>query len=206
MPAVDKASFEGQSGRMHVLALALASALAVEISGPDASAKETHPVPFYVPRTASLGVFVNPFKAVSLDVRIAWELGVVEQPRNHLVVLIQVGTSTAISLPLGLRALYQHVGMLGIGYRSTRELFHWGFSIMTGPLWYRASYTPDYPYDFESRFTTYSEVTAQAGLKLAKHLIVGVYVGYGAPWDMSPRFPGSFYTGGFTAGLFADWR
>ncbi len=191
---------------MHVLALALASALAVEISGPETSTRETHPVPFYVPRTASVGFFFNPPNAVSLGVRIAWEVGVIEQPRNHLVILLQLGTATAISLPVGMKALYQHVAMLGFGYRSTRELFHWGFTIMTGPLWYRAAYRPDYPYNFESRFVTYSEATAQAGLKLAKHLVVGIYAGYGAPWDMSTRFPASFYTGGFTAGVFADWR
>ncbi len=205
MPSVDKASFEGQSDVMHVLALALASALAVEVSGPETSAREQHPAPWYLPRTASVGFFFNP-PSVSVNVRLAWEIGVIEQPRNHLVMLLQAGTATALSLPFGIKELYQHVGLVGFGFRSTRELFHWGFTIMTGPLWYRASYLPSFPYNFESRVVTYSEATAQAGLHVAKHLVVGLYAGYAAPWDVSTRFPASAYTGGFTAGLFADWR
>jgi hypothetical protein len=150
-------------------------------------------------------MFVNP-PAITMDVRLGWELGVIEQPRNHLIIEVQVGTGTAVTFPLGIRAIYQHVAMLGFGYRSTREVFHWGFSVMTGPLWYRAAYNPGVPFRFESRVVTYSEATVQFGFKAAAHLIVGVYGGYGAPWDVSNRFPATIYTGGPTFGLFADWR
>lgn len=190
---------------MHVFALALASALAVDLSGPDVSTREPHPVPWYLPRTASVGLFINN-SAVTIDARLAWEFGVIEQPRNHLVILVQLGTGTAIATPKGIQALYQHVGLLGFGYRSTRELFHWGFSVMTGPLWYRAAYAPGAGFGFESRWLTYSEVTGQIGLRLARNLVVGIYGGYAAPWDVSNRFPASLYTGGPTFGFFADWR
>ncbi len=203
---VDKLSFERQSAHMHVLALALASALAVEIAGPEASAREAaHPAPWYLPRTVSTGLVIN-HPAISVDVRLAWEIGVIEQPRNHLVIMLAVGTGTVLSPPKGIRDIYQHTAMLGFGYRSNRERFHWGFSVLTGPLWYRASYQPGVPFKFENRLLTYSEASAQAGLRLFEHLIIGLYAGYGAPWDVSNRFPSSVYLGGFRFGFFADWR
>jgi len=190
---------------MHVLALALASALAVEISGPETLKREAHPVPAWLPRTASVGMVVNP-PAITLDVRLAWEIGVIEQPRNHLVIMVELGTGLALTTPKGLKNMYQHVAMLGFGYRSTRELFHWGFSVLTGPMWYRSAYGPNTGFDFESRVVTYSEITGQVGLKLLEHFIVGIYLGYGAPWDVSTRFPSSIYLGGFRFGFFAEWR
>ena len=191
---------------VHVLALALASALAIDIAGPQVSAKETyHPVPWYLPRKVTIGAGVNP-PTVSIDLRLAWELGVIEQPRNHLVIMIELGTGLTLVNQARIRALYQHVAMVGFGYRSTRELFHWGFSVLTGPLWYRAGYAPGVGLNFENRFVTYSEATAQAGLVVKEHLIFGIFAGYGAPWDITERFPAGIYTGGFRVGVFGEWR
>ncbi len=190
---------------MHVLALALASALAVEISGPDTAERETHPIPWYVPRTFSLGLFINPPVATP-HFRIGWEIGVLEQPRNHLVALWQIGSGTGASLPPGFKGLYQHVAIVGVGYRSTREVFHWGFTVTFGALWYRASFVPGSVYQFENRVLSYSEAHAQAGWRVLDHLVIGVYAGYASPWDVSIRFPGNIYTGGPLFGFFADWR
>lgn len=193
---------------MHVLALALASLLAVDIEGPkvELDAKEKiHPAPWFLPRTASLGIQYNS-PIMSATLRIAWEIGLIEQPRNHLVAMVILGSSLPISGSTLFTALYQHVAMAGIGYRSTRQLFHWGFSAGAGPIWYRAGYPKGSAFNFESRVITYAEVTGQIGLRLLDHFIAGIFAGYGAPWEVSNRFPATIYLGGFTAGVFADWR
>lgn len=193
---------------MHVLALALASLLAVELEGPKAqldAQEKVHPTPWFLPRTVSLGILYNA-PVVSADLRIAWEIGLIEQPRNHLVAMVTIGSSVPMSTSNLFSAIYQHVAIIGIGYRSTRQLFHWGFSAGVGPIWYRAGYPRGSPFNFESRVITYAEATGQVGLRLLDHLVVGIFAGYGSPWEITNRFPATVYLGGFTAGVFADWR
>ena len=189
---------------MHVLALAL-TALVTAGGGTPALAPNSTLVPWFVPRQASLGLFINS-GAVSPNVRLGWEISVLEQPRNDLVIVLDVGSSTSLALPLGLRALYQHVAVVGVGYRSNREVLHWGFQLTAGAVWYRAAFDPRTPYLFENRVLSYSEGRVQLGARLKEHFIVAGYVGYAAPWSIAPRFPANIYVGGPVAGLVVDWR
>jgi len=173
-------------------------------------------VPWFVPRTATIGFFLSPSSSSwtpSAFFRVGWEVGVLERPRNHLVVIVDVGSASALSTPLLMRTLYQHVAVVGLGYRSTHTLFHWGFHITAGPIWYRASYAlstrcPGSPACLENRVLGWTEGRAQIGIKLAPNFLVGVAVGMGTPWviDYSGRNPGNAYLGGLSLSLWADWR
>jgi hypothetical protein len=182
---------------MIVLSLALALVCAAD-----------HPVPAWVPRGAQVGLLLaTDASIVAPDVRLQWDFGLVEQPRNDLVVIAQLGTAIGAVLPAGMTAHYQHVAMIGLGYRATYDLFHWGFQFGLGPVWYRAAFTRGGVNPFESRVLGYAEGRLQVGLKLQKHLIVGLYFGYASPWTYSPnRYPGNTYVGGLNLGVFADWR
>jgi hypothetical protein len=179
-----------------MLALALAASVVLA---------EVHPVPAWVPRTVDVGLFVLN-DTVSVQGRLAWEVGLYEAPRNHLVLLAEVGTSTLLARGPMLQNLWQHLGLLGFGYRSTRELWHWGFHFVAGPLWYRAEFAPHQNFAFESRVLGYSEGRVQVGLKAAPNLVLGLYLGFASAWTTDIRYQGSFFLGGPMFGLFADWR
>ncbi len=184
---------------MHALVVALAL-----IAGADEENK--HPVPVWLPRGVQLGVLINP-PMVAPAIRLQWDISVLEQPHNDFVIIGQVGTAVGLSLPQGMIAHYQHVALVGLGYRSTYEKFHWGFQFGLGPVWYRADFAKTSNYRFEDRVLGYAEGRLQTGLKLAPHFILGVYFGYASPWTYSyDRYPGNNYVGGFSVGLFADWR
>lgn len=212
---------------MHALALVfLLSAAADAPPAPapapapkaDAPAPDPFPnaVPWFVPRTASIAFFLSPSNSAwtpSAFFRIGWEVAILERPRNHLVVVVDVGTSAALSTPLQMRELYQHVAVVGLGYRSTHTLFHWGFHLAAGPVWYRASYAPSTRCPgsvscLESRVLGWTEGRVQLGVKLAPNFLIGVSVGMGTPWgiDYTGRYPGNQYLGGLSLGLWADWR
>lgn len=206
---------------MH--ALAVAFLLSVAADPPAAPAEAGKPasetgkpydpfpnlVPWFVPRTAAIGFFLSPNSAAwkpSAFFRVGWEVAILERPRNHLVVVVDVGSATATSTTRDIRELYQHVAVAGLGYRSTHTLFHWGFHIAAGPVWYRASYGGKLP--LESRVLGWTEGRVQLGLKLAPNFLLGVSVGMGTPWtvDFTGRFPANGYLGGLSLGLWADWR
>jgi hypothetical protein len=186
---------------MPLLPLLLVTALGAGAS----AATDPHPAPWYLPRSLSLGVFLND-PIVAPHVRLSWEVGLIEQPRNHLVGLLSVGSGFGVGLPAGMEAHFQHVLMGGLGYRSTRGWWHWGFSAGAGPLWYRTGFGPGSLYGFESRVVGYSEATARLGLLAASHLVIGLQGGYAAVWAPSPYFRGDVYAGGIAIALFADWR
>lgn len=167
-----------------------------------------HPVPAWIPRGASIGLFVNS-PVVAPHVRIEWDVTFYESRQDAFIGLVELGTGFGLSLPsnIGMKELFQHVALVGVGYRNTGSLFHWGFQFGLGPTWYRASYVPHAPYLFESRVVGYAEGRAQVGLRLAPHLILGVYFGFASPWSFSTQlYPGNNYLGGFDFGFFADWR
>lgn len=178
---------------------------------PPAPTEEPHPVPWFVPRTAVIGLFLSPNSSAwtpSAFFRVGWEAAILERPRNHLVIIVDVGSSTALSTPLTMKELYQHVAVVGLGYRSTHALLHWGFHVAAGPIWYRASYVPAAHRSVESRVLGWTEGRVQVGVKLAQNLVVAAYVGMGAPWtvDATLRYPANAYLGGLSLGFVVDWR
>lgn len=192
---------------MSALALALMLTLSAEtevLSGTPSSAAKApeHPVPAFLPRGVSLGLSFNA-PLWSLQARLQWEVGLYERRGHDLVATVVLGTGLAMALPPGMTAHYQHVGLLGFGYRKVSKLINWGFHWGVGANWYRAAFTAR---AFESRVVPYTEGRAQLGVRVLPHLVLGAYFGYGSPFEFNTRFPGLTYTGGIMFGLFADWR
>lgn len=183
------------------MVLAFATALVLATSG----AAEGPLVPWFVPRSASLGVLVNP-PAVTGAVRLGWEGGIVTQGHSELLWIATLGTGAGLALPTGMRELYQHVAIAGLGYRYDSGRLHWGFQVGAGVLWYRAAYPPNSFYRFESRVTGYAEGRAQLGLRVAQHLVLALYAGFGSPFVVRSTWPGSLYAGGFSGGVLVNWR
>jgi hypothetical protein len=161
--------------------------------------------PAFLPRGASLGLFVNS-PVIAPHLRLQWEFGIFSEPRSDILFFFNLGTGIAASLPTGMQSHFQHVALLGVAYRSNRETWQWGFQIGAGPLWYQTAYLPGVLYPFENRVVGYAEGQVRLGYKLFPGAYTGIYAGYGSPWEFNTRFPGTIYSGGIDVGLYLDWR
>lgn len=201
---------------MSVAAVAMVVALATAAEPVEAKPAESKPaesksessilpLPPWLPRGAAIGFFVNS-PQVTPHVRLSWELALYERHLNDFVAVLTLGTGMGLALHPRLKEHYQHVALGGVGYRSNHASWQWGFQLQLGAVWYRAAYAPKEPYRFESRVLGYAEGRLQVGLKLANHLVLGVYGGYASPWEFNPVFPANIYVGGLDFGLYLDWR
>ncbi|MFO0596175.1 MAG: hypothetical protein U0228_12745 [Myxococcaceae bacterium] len=179
--------------------LALSTALAIE------PPNDAPLLPPYLPRSAAIGLFIN-YPMVAPHLRLAWEGAIVDQPRNVLIWTAALGTGLGLNPQTPMTAHYQHVALVGLGYRSDRPLIHWGFHVMTGPVWYRAAYKPGSIYQFESRVLGYIEGRIQLGIRVMPHLRLALYFGYASPFTFQTQFPGNTFVGGIDTGLVFDWR
>ena len=162
-------------------------------------------VPWFVPRTLTLGVFINP-PMVSPHLRLGWEAAILSQPRNDLIWLFQLGTGGGLGVPAPMVTHWQHTVLAGFGYRSDHAVVHWGFYVVSGPLWYLAKYAPGAFNQFESRVVGYIEGHVQLGIRLAPHFRLAAYFGYASPFTFNQRYPGNTYVGGLDTGIVLDWR
>ena len=85
---------------MPLLALAMAATLSASDVIERPPEAEVHPVPAWLPRGASLTLFVNS-PAVTPALRLQWEAAFYEQPRNHLTAVLCFGTGLSANLPAG---------------------------------------------------------------------------------------------------------
>lgn len=161
-------------------------------------------VPWFVPRSATLGVFINA-PMVTPHFRLAWEGAIISQPRNDLIWLFTLGSGIGVGAPAPMTVHSQHVALAGFGYRSDRPLIHWGFHVASGVLWYLADYKPATLRN-ESRVLGYIEGRVQFGFCLTEHFKLAAYFGYASPFAFTLNFPGNTYVGGFDMGLVIDWR
>jgi hypothetical protein len=185
-----------------LLAHAVSLIALVEAAG---RSPEQHLIPAYVPRTASLGIRLST-DTVSPEIRLGWEIGLYEVPRNHLVLILHVEAGSAVSVPRGLSSLHQYKAVAGVGYRTTRDLFHVGFHLGLGAAWYRAGFVDRITFPFENRVVGHSELRGQIGLRVTEFFIAGVALTYGLGWETNLLYPAGQFVGGFQISLFADWR
>jgi hypothetical protein len=121
--------------------------------------------------------------------------------------MLVLGTGTGASMPTAFKEHFQHVVLLGVGYRSNKEKWQWGFQVGSGPLWYMTNYVPEVFYENENRVLGYVEGNVRAGLKLFPGAYTGIYFGYASPWSFdAQRYPGNTYCGGVDFGVYVDWR
>lgn len=186
-------------------ALTLAAWVTMSAAGDDlhsTRAPVEHPVPAWLPRDASLGLTVNS-GLVSGQLRVGWQVTLYERGGHDLLAVLVLGTGLSFAQPAGMTTHYQHVALLGFGYRNVSDFFNWGFQWGIGADWYRVGYDR---YPFENRVVPYTEGRVQLGLRAARALVLGLFGGYAAPVVYDSRHTGQTYAGGIIFGLYADWR
>ncbi len=162
-------------------------------------------VPWFVPRSISLGVFINP-PMTTPHFRLAWEGAIVSQPRNDLIWYFGLGSGLGLGMPASMTSHSQHVVVGGFGYRSDHQVITWGFHVAAGAAWYFATFKPGGFYPNESRPLGHIEGRLQFGVRLTPHFRLAAYFGYASPFAFNVRFPGNTYVGGVDTGLVIDWR
>ena len=185
-----------------MLHLALIAALA--------AGNEPHPVqtPWYLPRYATAGLMINA-DIVAPMVRLGWEFTFFNEPRNQLAVFLEAGPSFAVAHPAVVTLFWEHVALGGLDYRWGRDGgFQWGFQIgggavLEGPKFSAGVGNP--PVTGEQRVLGYVEGRAFAGGR-AGPLILALAVGYGSSVNQNPYFISAGWVGGFTVGLWVNWR
>ncbi len=151
-----------------------------------------HPTPGYLPRTGSAALFVQS-GSVSLATRLGWELDLVDQPRNTLVLGFQLGAAYSLSLNF-----WQYVALLGLGYRMQRQVgFHWGFDVGAGPAIFGDQR--------ERRALPYIEGRVHAGWRF-EPVTIALCGGY-AQWIARDTFSTIYLNlGGWFVGALIGWK
>jgi hypothetical protein len=167
-------------------------------------------VPVYVPRQAFVGAFFR--DAVTPQLRVGWEATVVQERRDALILLLELGGGYGFGLPkktgptqdVAMTFLYQHTAQAGLGLRATfANGFHWGAQVTAGPLFYGARFKERLR--TEERIGGMMEGRLQFGLRRGT-FIYGISGGYGRHFGVSWRSTAGEYLGGAIFGAFVDWR
>lgn len=170
---------------------------------------QTGTTPFYLPRAIWAGTFIHG-QTVTPQVRVQWEGMLIQQYRDVLAVVMEVGGGYGVRFPTGvginedatMTYLYQHSIVAGIGYRGWRfQNFRWGVQILLGPHFYGARYDilPK-----ENRVNGMVEGRARFGWDLGP-VSVGASVGYASPFSRPFLSAAAPHLGGFMAGAYVDW-
>ncbi|WNG36177.1 hypothetical protein F0U60_22655 [Archangium minus] len=168
--------------------------------------------PAWLPRGALLGTFIRN-GAVAPEVRLQWQFVFFQGRTDTLGLLIEPTASFAAVKPdsvveddtVPLTSLQLYSLVLGLGYTSRRPSgFEWGFQIGTGPAWYAARFRGGTK-DEESYFIGLLDGRARVGYRVGP-MALGVFVGYGDPYNYRRTSLSRSYVGGLQLGLYADWR
>ncbi|MBI3182997.1 MAG: hypothetical protein HYZ28_12745 [Myxococcales bacterium] len=189
--------------------IGLASALALAgglFSPPAAAAPASSPA--YLPRSASLALYTR--EAVTPSIQLAWELDLLEQKHDALVLVAVGGGGYAISmakvgpmLDVPMTFFYQHLLAVGLGYRSVRaDGFQWGLHVVSGPLLYGARFEGP---PAEHFVIGTLEGRVQAGWR-AGSVTFGLTLGVCQPFDYPPKSYAGELVGGLLFGAYANWR
>ncbi len=167
------------------------------------------PTPPYLPRAAFVGIYLR--TAVTPQLRIQWELTLMQRRVHALVLVLEGGGGYGIALPknldptgtVSMTRLYQLTLLAGIGIRADEPSgWQWGGQIATGPLFYGARYN-----DASSKDAVWPmvEARAQIGLRFGSS-VYGISVGYALPYPGQTETRTTPFLGGWMLGLFADRR
>lgn len=173
-----------------------------------ASARESR-TPAYLPRGAFVGTYVN--TALTPQLRVQWELTMLQRENNALVLVLEGGGGYGVLLPknlgpsgmLSMTRLYQLTALAGLGLRADSESgWHWGGQLVTGPLFYGARFDDR---SSEDSVWPMLEARAQVGLRYGS-MVYGIAVGYAFTYPGLTRSLTTPYLAGPLFGIFADRR
>lgn len=166
--------------------------------------------PAYLPRAALVGTFFN--TVVTPQLRLTWELTLVEREKNALLLVLEGGGGYGVLLPtnlgptgmLSMTRLYQLTALAGIAFHADYEdsRWHWGGQLATGPLFYGAKFSDGFT---EDKVWPMLEARARVGLRFGATV-------YGLAFGWAFTYPGlttsltTPYLGGPMVGIFADRR
>lgn len=192
------------------LVFGLSSVAAAQPQEARPAARRSGNTPAWLPRGAFLGTFIRR-GAITPQARLQWQLTIFEQRKDILVLLLEGGGGWAARLPdtalegfdAPIYSLYEHTGMVGVGYRNEgSDGFHWGLQVTGGPVWYGAHYR-DLPVEHMS--AGLMEGRIHVGHRFGP-VVLGVSGGYGEPFAYKRRSVARQFLGGAQFGFFADWR
>jgi hypothetical protein len=168
--------------------------------------------PAYLPRYASLGIFLNQYGATP-NLKVGWEITVFDDARNLLLLIFELGPGFGIAFPTGVKQFWEHSALGGLGYRWGREKgFQWGFTLGGGAVLEGAIYDPPLGDALPRRrggreewVYGYVEGRLFAGWDFGP-IIAALAFGYGSSLNQSEKFPSTFWVGGFNLGVYLNWR
>ena len=161
-------------------------------------------VPPYVPRYAFVGLTANA-PAVSPQVLIGWNVVAYDSGPHTLSLLVDISAAFLAVVPRSIQMIYQYGASAGLGYRWETSNFALGFQVTAGALWYRLSYTKEAGFPFDNRVVGQAAGRVYGLWRAREHFAVGVYIGYGSPWEYPATRPGTIYLGGWQTGVYFDW-
>lgn len=178
----------------------LAVAAVVLAAEPSTAEPRTPP---YLPRYAVVQTFINQ-GAVVLAPRLAWEVDLIEQPRNVLVFIGELGVSAGLVTPSNIGFFWEHFALAGLGYRMTRDSgFHWGFTVGFGAALYGNRGPND---NHEQRAGTYIEGKLHLGFKFKAGPTLSLCGGWGQPLTYIQQSSSQPYVGGPFIGILVGWK
>ena len=195
---------------LPALLLAISLAQTSVYDAPDAEKKAEGAAPAYLPRAVYAGASLNG-ALLTPQLRLQWELNIVQAKRDGLVFYLEGGGGYAIAFPKGFGAtgtdamtyFYQHSLLAGFGYRAVYETgLAWGFHLGTGPVFYGARYTT---LPRENRIGGVVEGGVQMGLKVSG-VVYGLAFRYANLYEVPRRVHSGPFIGGPWLGFYAEWR
>jgi hypothetical protein len=198
--------------RISPFLVALAAAASLDAHAQLAIETTEGGVPAYLPRGAFLGAYLNQ-GAVVPQGRLLWQVTLVQARNDALVGVFEGGGGFAVTHPVGfsvdagrafkMTSMYQHTVLIGLGYRATyANNFHWGFQVLSGPVFYGATYDS---LPAERRWDGNVEGRVEFGLKVGE-VTFGVSGGWAQPYNTLINSVAVQYVGGPMFGAFLDWR
>lgn len=165
--------------------------------------------PWYLPRQVMLGVIAG--RSVTPQLRVGWELTVLQERRDALMFELEAGGGWAVSTTLdpdneghaGASWFFEHSIQAGMGYRDLfSENFAWGFRLTGGPAWIGAR-SPGLP--DERNLIGVVEGRLELG-HYFDSVQVGVTGGFQSIVGQGARRYAPSAAGGGVFGIFVNWR
>lgn len=171
-------------------------------------------VPAWLPReVAFLTFFQN--GNITPELRIAWHIPVVQQRIDSLNIIVEGGGGWAVgkrnayneNADPPLTELHQWHAHAGVSYEGDwAQGWHLGARITIGATWFGANYvTIDGPLHEDTTVTGTVEGRLEAGYRVGR-VVIGLNAGVLQPWNKDARLYSPNDIGGWSGGLFLNWR